>query len=226
MKLLMHICCAPCANMPIDALRADGIDLTGYWYNPNIHPFTEYRARRNCLQEYAKTIELPLLMRDDYGLRPFVREVAGDIAGRCVKCYEMRLFEAARAAKITGKEFDSLGEYEYYIGTVAPKVARGEIVEWEAHPCFPLFPAGQYGALKLRPVRYTADFRLVYADGTVEIVEIKSKFVRRMQRDYALRRRVFLEQVARPAGWKFTEIITADSKEEIDRWTELTKGAK
>ena len=102
----------------------------------------------------------------------------------------------------------------------------GEIVEWEAHPCFPLFPAGQYGALKLRPVRYTADFRLVYADGTVEIVEIKSKFVRRMQRDYALRRRVFLEQVARPAGWKFTEIITADSKEEIDRWTELTKGAK
>ncbi len=56
MKLLMHICCAPCANMPIDALRADGIDLTGYWYNPNIHPFTEYRARRNCLQEYAKTI--------------------------------------------------------------------------------------------------------------------------------------------------------------------------
>ena len=98
MKLLMHICCAPCANMPIDALRADGIDLTGYWYNPNIHPFTEYRARRNCLQEYAKTIELPLLMRDDYGLRPFVREVADDIAGRCVKCYEMRLFEAARAA--------------------------------------------------------------------------------------------------------------------------------
>lgn len=61
------------------------------------------------------------------------------------------LAEAARAAKITGKEFDSLGEYEYYIGTVAPKVARGEIVEWEAHPCFPLFPAGQYGALKLRP---------------------------------------------------------------------------
>ena len=43
---------------------------------------------------------------------------------------------------------------------------------------------------------------------------------------YALRRRVFLEQVARPAGWKFMEIITADSTEEIDRWTELTKGAK
>ena len=102
MKTLLHICCAPCANQCIDSLRSEGIDLTGLWYNPNIHPFTEYRARRNCLQEYAKTIELPLLMRDDYSLRPFVREVAGDIAGRCVKCYEMRLFEAARAAKEGG----------------------------------------------------------------------------------------------------------------------------
>ena len=55
MKLLMHICCAPCANLPIDVLRADGIDLTGYWYNPNIHPFTEYRARRNCLQAVSYT---------------------------------------------------------------------------------------------------------------------------------------------------------------------------
>lgn len=133
------------------------------------------------------------------------------------------LAEAARAAKATGREFDSQGEYEFYIGTVAPKVARGEIVEWEAHPCFPLFPAGEYGALKLRAVRYTADFRLVYADGTVEIVEVKSKFVRRMQRDYAVRCRVFLELIARPAGWKFTEIITADSAEEVKRWRELAK---
>ena len=133
------------------------------------------------------------------------------------------LAEAARAAKATGREFDSQGEYEFYIGTVAPKVARGEIVEWEAHPCFPLFPAGEYGALKLRAVRDTADFRLVYADGTVEIVEVKNKFVRRMQRDYAVRRRVFLELIARPAGWKFTEIITADSAEEVKRWRELAK---
>lgn len=49
MKTLLHICCAPCANQCIDSLRSEGIDLTGLWYNPNIHPFTEYRARRNCL---------------------------------------------------------------------------------------------------------------------------------------------------------------------------------
>ena len=91
MKTLLHICCAPCANQPIEVLRTDGFEVTGFWYNPNIHPFTEYRARRNCLREYAQNIELPVIERNDYGLRPFVREVASDIAGRCVKCYEMRL---------------------------------------------------------------------------------------------------------------------------------------
>ena len=136
------------------------------------------------------------------------------------------LADAVKAAAAAGRDFDSRGEYEYYIGTIAPKVARGEIVEWEAHPRFPLFPAGEYGGVKLRPVQYTADFRLIYADGTVEIVEVKSKFVRRMQRDYPVRRRVFLELIARPAGWKFTEIITADSKEEVKRWRELAKGGK
>ena len=105
MKTLMHICCAPCANQPIEVLRTDGIEVTGFWYNPNIHPVTENRARRTCLEEYAKTIDLPLLMKNEYALRPFVRMVADDIGNRCGKCYEMRLFETARQAAEGG--FDS-----------------------------------------------------------------------------------------------------------------------
>ncbi len=105
MNTLLHICCAPCANRPIDILTADGYDVTGFWYNPNIHPFTEYRSRRNCVREYAQEIDLKLIERNDYGLRPFVRTVAEDIAHRCVKCYEMRLFETARQAAEGG--FDS-----------------------------------------------------------------------------------------------------------------------
>ena len=105
MNTLLHICCAPCANQPIEVLRTDGFEVTGFWYNPNIHPFTEYRARRNCLREYAAAIDLKLIERDDYGLRPFVRAVAEDIDHRCGKCYEMRFFEAARQAKELG--FDS-----------------------------------------------------------------------------------------------------------------------
>ena len=91
MKTLLHICCAPCANQCIEVLRTDGFEVTGFWYNPNIHPFTEYRSRRNCLRDYAAAIALPLIEKNDYALRPFIREVAGDIGNRCVKCYEMRL---------------------------------------------------------------------------------------------------------------------------------------
>ena len=105
MKTLLHICCAPCANQPIEVLKTDGFEVTGFWYNPNIHPFTEYRARRNTVRDYLQTIELPLIEQNDYALRPFVRTVAEDIENRCGKCYEMRLFEAARVAKEGG--FDS-----------------------------------------------------------------------------------------------------------------------
>lgn len=105
MQTLLHICCAPCSNMCIDTLRGEGIEPVGFWYNPNIHPFTEYRARRNCLREYAGTIDLPLIERNDYGLRPFVRAVAEDIPGRCVTCYTMRFDAAAAQAAELG--FDS-----------------------------------------------------------------------------------------------------------------------
>ena len=105
MKTLLHICCAPCANQCVQALRGENIELTGFWFNPNIHPFTEYRARRNCVRAYAESVNLPLLEQNDYALRPFVRSVADDIENRCVKCYEIRLFETARMAKEGG--FDS-----------------------------------------------------------------------------------------------------------------------
>ena len=61
MNTLLHICCAPCANQCIRVLREEGREVTGFWYNPNIHPFTEYRSRRNCLREYAAAIALPLI---------------------------------------------------------------------------------------------------------------------------------------------------------------------
>ena len=140
MKTLLHICCAPCANQCIDSLRSEGIDLTGLWYNPNIHPFTEYRARRNCLREYAGTIDL---------------EVAEDIPGRCVKCYEMRFFEAARQAKEGG--FDSftsslfISPYQKHelMISVAEAAAKEYGVEFLYRDFRPLFRAGQERAKEL-----------------------------------------------------------------------------
>ena len=155
MKTLMHICCAPCANMPIEVLRTDGIEVAGYWYNPNIHPFTEYRSRRNCLQEYAKTIELPLILKDEYGLRPFVREVAEDIDGRCVKCYEMRLYDTARQAAEGG--FDSftsslfISPYQNHelMREVAERAAKEYNVEFLYRDFRPYFKEGQERAREL-----------------------------------------------------------------------------
>lgn len=105
MNTLMHICCAPCANGCIASLQEEGIAVTGFWYNPNIHPFTEYRARRNCVRAYAESISLPLIEQDEYALRPFIRAVAEDIENRCETCYKMRLFAAAKRAAEDG--FDS-----------------------------------------------------------------------------------------------------------------------
>ena len=98
MNLLLHICCAPCSVYCIESLRGEGIAPTGFWYNPNIHPYQEYKMRRDTLLDYAPTIGLPLYVREEYGLQPFVKAVAGDIAHRCRYCYAVRMEETARFA--------------------------------------------------------------------------------------------------------------------------------
>ncbi len=104
MQTLLHICCAPCSVMCIDTLRAEGIEPTGFWYNPNIHPVTEYRARKNCLIEYAKDISLELFVQDEYGLRSFVRGIYPNLENRCGYCYETRLNATAEYAAQNGFE--------------------------------------------------------------------------------------------------------------------------
>ncbi len=98
MKVLLHICCAPCSIMCIETLRQEGIEPVGFWDNPNIHPFTEYRMRKNTLVEYAKSIDLALIVHGEYGLRPFVQTVGDHIDSRCGDCYRMRMRAAAQYA--------------------------------------------------------------------------------------------------------------------------------
>ena len=105
--------------------------------------------------EYAETIGLPLLERNDYGLRPFVRTVAEDISGRCVKCYEMRLFEAARQAREGG--FDSFTSSlfisPYQKHELMQEVAERAAVEYGVTFLYrdfrPYFRAGQERAREL-----------------------------------------------------------------------------
>ena len=62
-KTLMHTCCAPCSVSCIQQLRNEGIEPVAYWYNPNIHPYQEYKARRDTLMAYAPTIGMELIVR-------------------------------------------------------------------------------------------------------------------------------------------------------------------
>ena len=96
--VLMHTCCAPCSLSCIEPLRSEGIEPVAFWYNPNIHPWKEYEARRDCLLGYAPSIGMAVRVREESGLRPFVEAVAGDLDHRCGYCYTHRLEATARYA--------------------------------------------------------------------------------------------------------------------------------
>lgn len=105
MKTLLHICCAPCSIYPVKTLSNEEIDVTGFFYNNNIHPYTEYVKRRDTLTQYAKITGLEVIFRDDYDLEGFLRATAFREANRCAYCYYERLNAAALYAKEAG--FDS-----------------------------------------------------------------------------------------------------------------------
>jgi len=103
MKLLMHTCCAPCSIYCIQSLREEGIEPTLYWYNPNIHPYTEYKARRDCLKDYANQIHIQAIFEEDYGLDNFCKAVISNLNTRCTSyCYPVRLEQTAKYAKEHG----------------------------------------------------------------------------------------------------------------------------
>ena len=103
MKLLLHTCCAPCSVYCIDTLRNEGIEPTLFWYNPNIHPYKEYKARRDCLIEYAKKINVECIIEDEYGLDEFCKNVSNKLESRCVDyCYPIRLRKTFKYAKENG----------------------------------------------------------------------------------------------------------------------------
>jgi predicted adenine nucleotide alpha hydrolase (AANH) superfamily ATPase len=99
MKIMLHICCGPCAAYPVDALREAGHDVTGFWYNPNVHPYQEYERRLDAARSYAAQAGLHLIVHDEYSLRVFLRAVTFREDHRCPICYEMRLRRTAVVAR-------------------------------------------------------------------------------------------------------------------------------
>ena len=104
MKILLHICCGPCSIFPVARLREQGHELQGYFFNPNIHPYKEFTKRLDTLKTYAADIDLPLIVDARYLLEEFLSLVVRSERLRCEECYEMRLHEAARQARMSGAD--------------------------------------------------------------------------------------------------------------------------
>ena len=102
MKLLLHICCGPCACYPLKVLREDGVAVKGWFYNPNIHPFLEFRRRLEALEKLAADWRVEVEYEREYGLKEYLRRVVFKEEQRCAICYEMRLSAAARKTRELG----------------------------------------------------------------------------------------------------------------------------
>jgi predicted adenine nucleotide alpha hydrolase (AANH) superfamily ATPase len=99
MSILLHICCGPCTIYPLEILKADGIKATGFFYNPNIHPFQEFKKRIEAVEQLSARENLQVEYHREYGLREYLRKVVFNEENRCSLCYDMRLQEVVEQAK-------------------------------------------------------------------------------------------------------------------------------
>ena len=105
-RVLLHSCCAPCSGSVLEDLRQAGIDLTIYFYNPNIHPRREYEIRKTENIRYAQKQNIPFADADYDCNRWFEtmrgREWDPERGERCGMCFEMRFVKTAQYAQEHG----------------------------------------------------------------------------------------------------------------------------
>jgi predicted adenine nucleotide alpha hydrolase (AANH) superfamily ATPase len=99
MTILLHICCGPCAAYPLDVLHGEGFRVHGFFYNPNIHPYREFRKRLEAVEQLASRVNLAVDYHSEYGMREYLRQVVFNEDRRCGLCYDMRLREVIGHAK-------------------------------------------------------------------------------------------------------------------------------
>lgn len=105
-KVLLHSCCAPCAGDLMERMVEDGIDLTIFFYNPNIHPKKEYEIRKNENIRFAEKMGIPFVDAD-YDVQNWFKrakgmELAPERGIRCTACFDMRFERTALYAYENG----------------------------------------------------------------------------------------------------------------------------
>jgi len=102
-KVLMHSCCAPCSGELMELMQENGIELTIFFYNPNIHPKKEYDLRKQENIRFAEKLNIPIIDWD-YDVQNWFSKAKGmeyepERGKRCSMCFDMRFVETARYAK-------------------------------------------------------------------------------------------------------------------------------
>ena len=98
-RVLMHSCCAPCAGELMEQMLANGIDLTIFFYNPNIHPKREYEIRKEENIRFAEKMGIPFVDAD-YDMQEWFARAKGmewqpERGIRCTMCFDMRFERTA-----------------------------------------------------------------------------------------------------------------------------------
>jgi len=99
MKVLLHMCCGPCTIYPLKVLQGEMMDVMGFFYRHNIHPFSECLRREGTLIEYTESRGVKVVLQHTYELERFLQSVVFRENDRCRFCYHDRLSSAAKVAK-------------------------------------------------------------------------------------------------------------------------------
>ncbi len=107
-KILLHSCCAPCTTFSSFDLVEKEFKPTLFFYNPNIHPKSEYEKRVEEIKKWAEKNNFDLVV-GEYEIENWMEMMQGledepEGGERCLKCYEMRLKKAAEYAQKNGVE--------------------------------------------------------------------------------------------------------------------------
>ncbi len=105
--IVLHTCCASCLAATLPAFAELGAVLP-FFYNPNIHPFVEFRKRLRAFEVFAERRKITVDAVREYGLHRFLELVESDGSGRCLACYRERLGRTAcRAAEVGAGAFST-----------------------------------------------------------------------------------------------------------------------
>ncbi|PIR37412.1 MAG: hypothetical protein COV35_09985 [Alphaproteobacteria bacterium CG11_big_fil_rev_8_21_14_0_20_39_49] len=105
-KVLIHSCCAPCSGELMELMVENGIDLTIFFYNPNIHPKKEYEIRKEENIRFAEKTGIRFVDAD-YDVQNWFGKAKGmenepERGIRCTMCFDMRFVKTAQYAKENG----------------------------------------------------------------------------------------------------------------------------